>query len=57
MKEHEFAIGMTMGMAAGAALGMMMAPQKKSAVKKVADKAVKTMGEMVETISDEMGLR
>lgn len=57
MKEHEFAIGMTMGMAAGAALGIMMAPQRKSAVKKAADKAVKTMGEMVETISDEMGLR
>ena len=56
MKEHEFAMGMTMGMAAGAALGMMLAPQRKSAVKKAANKAVKTMGEVMETLSDEMGL-
>lgn len=56
MKEHDFAIGMTMGMAAGAVLGMMVAPQRKSAVKKAADKAMKTMGEVMETLSDEMGL-
>lgn len=56
MREHEFAMGMTMGMAAGAALGVLLAPQRKSAVKRAADKAVKTMGEMMETISDEMGL-
>lgn len=56
MKEHEFAKGMTMGMAAGAALGMFLAPQRKSSMKKAADKAMKTMGEVMETLSDEMGL-
>ncbi len=56
MKEHEFAKGMTMGVMAGAALGMMLAPQKKSTMKKAADKAMKTMGEVMETLSDEMGL-
>ena len=42
---------------AGTMVGATMAPKKRSSVKKAADKAVKTMGEMVETISDEMGLR
>lgn len=56
MSEHEFAKGMTMGIMAGAALGMALAPQKKSSMKKTADKVMKTMGEVMETISDEMGL-
>ena len=56
MKEHEFVKGMTMGVAAGAALGMMLASKRKSAVIKAADKAIKTMGEMMETITDEMGM-
>lgn len=56
MKEHPFAKGMTMGVMAGAALGMALAPQKKSSMKKAADKAMKTMGEVMETLSDEMGL-
>lgn len=56
MKEHEFAKGMTMGVVAGAALGMAVAPRKKHNVKKAAGKAMKTMGEVMETLSDEMGL-
>ena len=55
MKEHEFAKGMTMGVMAGAALGMVMAPRKKTNMKKAAGKAMKTMGQVMENFSDEMG--
>lgn len=56
MKQHEFAKGMTMGVAAGVALGAIMAPQKKTNVKKAAEKAMKTVGQVMEDLSDEMGL-
>ncbi len=56
MKQHEFAKGMTMGVMAGMALGAAMAPKKKSSVKKVAGKAIKTVGQVMEDLSDEMGL-
>lgn len=56
MKDHDFAMGMTMGLMAGAAMGMMMAPRKKSSVQKAADKAVRTVGEVMENLSDELGL-
>lgn len=56
MKEHDFAWGMTMGVVAGAALGMAMSPRKKSNMKKAADKAMRTVGEVMETLTDEMGL-
>ena len=36
MKEHDFAKGMGLGMLAGAAAGMLMAPKKKYNVKKAA---------------------
>ena len=55
MKEHEFMKGMTMGVVTGAALGMVMAPRKKTSVKKAAGKAMKTMGQMMENLSDDMG--
>ena len=50
MKEHEFAKGMTMGVMAGAALGMVMAPRKKTNMKKAAGKAMKTMGQVMENL-------
>lgn len=56
MKQHEFAKGMTMGVAAGMALGVMMAPKKKTNVKRAAEKAMKTVGQVMEDLSDEMGL-
>lgn len=56
MKEHEFAKGMTMGIVAGAAMGMIMAPQKKNSIQKAADKAMKTVGQVMEELSDEIGL-
>ena len=55
MKEHEFAKGMTRGVMAGAALGMVMAPRKKTNMKKAAGKAMKTMGQVMENLSDDMG--
>lgn len=56
MKQHEFAKGMTMGVAAGMALGMVMFPKKKTNVKRAAEKAMKTVGQVMEDLSDEMGL-
>ncbi len=55
MKEHEFAKGMGLGMLAGAALGAAMMPQRKSSMKRAAEKAMKTMGQAMENLSDEMG--
>lgn len=55
MKQHEFAKGMGLGMVAGAALGAAMAPKKKRSVKKAAGKAMKTMGQVMENLSDDMG--
>ncbi len=54
MKEHEFAKGMGLGMLAGAALGTAMAPRRKSSMKKAAGKAMKTVGQVMENLSDEM---
>ena len=56
MKEHEFAKGMTMGVMAGMAMGAMMMPKKKNSVKRAAEKAMKTVGQVMEDLSDEMGL-
>lgn len=54
MKETGFVKGMTMGVVAGAALGAALAPRKKPSMKKVAGKAMKTVGEVMENLSDEM---
>ena len=56
MKQHEFAKGMTMGVMAGVAVGAMVAPRKKTNVKRAAEKAMKTVGQVMEDLSDEMGL-
>ena len=56
MKEHDFAKGMTMGIVVGGAMGVAMAPKKRSSIQKAADKAMKTMGQVMEELSDEMGL-
>ncbi len=55
MKEHEFMKGMGLGVLTGAALGAAMAPRKKSSMKKAAGKAMKTMGQVMENLSDDMG--
>jgi gas vesicle protein len=56
MKQHEFAKGMTMGVMAGVAMGIAMVPRKRTNVKKAAEKAMKTVGQVMEDLSDEMGL-
>ena len=56
MKQHEFAKGMTMGVVAGMAMGVIMAPRKKTNVKRAAEKAMKTVGQVMEDLSDEIGL-
>ncbi|MCI8474355.1 MAG: hypothetical protein HFF07_03350 [Oscillospiraceae bacterium] len=55
MKQHEFAKGITMGVMAGMAMGAVLAPQKKTNVKKAAEKAMRTVGQVMEDLSDEMG--
>ena len=55
MKEHEFAKGMTMGVMAGAALGMVMAPRKKTNMNKAGGKAMMTWGLVLANRSDDMG--
>lgn len=56
-KDHDFVKGVTMGVVTGAALGMVMAPRKKTSMKKAAGKAMKTMGQVMENFSDEMGFK
>lgn len=56
MKDRDFLCGMAMGATVGAMMGVMLMPKKKSKVQKAADKAMKTMGEVIENLSEEMGL-
>lgn len=51
----KFVLGMTAGMAAGAALGMTMAPSQRR-MKHAAHKAAKHVTEAVETLTDAMGM-
>ena len=55
MKDHDFAWGMTMGIVTGTAIGWAMSPRKKNSIKKATDKAMRTVGEVMETLSDEIG--
>ena len=56
MKDQDFLWGMAMGAVAGTVMGATLAPRRKSQVKKAADKALKTVGEVMENLSEEMGL-
>lgn len=56
MKDQNFLCGMAMGAVVGTVMGVTMAPRRKSQVRKAADKAMKTVGEVMETLSEEMGL-
>lgn len=53
MSEHPFLRGMSMGVIAGAAIGMAVVPKKK-ALKNSAAKTIKAMGEMMEHVTDAM---
>lgn len=54
MTQHQFLRGVGIGVVAGAAIGMALAPKRKSALKHTAEKALKTMGEVAENISHAM---
>ncbi|WP_294552251.1 hypothetical protein [uncultured Pseudoflavonifractor sp.] len=56
MTKHQFIAGIGMGMVAGAALGMAMTGSRKREIKRAADKAIKAVGEVVENLSDTMGM-
>ena len=55
MEKHEFLRGMGVGVLAGAAIGAVMMPKKKHSMKATAGKALKTVGEVMENLSDNMG--
>ncbi len=55
MKEHGFLKGMGLGMVAGAALGAAMMPKRKPNLKRAAGKAMKTVGQVMEDLSADMG--
>ncbi len=57
MKDQDFLYGMAMGAVVGTVVGATMMPRRKSQVKRAADKAMKTVGEVMENLSEEMGLR
>jgi len=54
MKKSNFLIGMGIGVAVGSAFGISMMPKKRS--KNIVSKTLKTMGEVVDAVSDSMGL-
>lgn len=56
MTKHQFMTGAAMGIVAGTALGLAMSHTKKRDIKKAADKAIKAVGEVMENISDGMGM-
>lgn len=57
MKEQDFLCGMVMGTVVGTVVGATMMPRRKSQVKRAADKALKSVGEVMENLSEEMGFR
>lgn len=56
MMKHMFIPGIVLGAAAGTALGLAMSTSKKREIRRAADKAIKAVGEVVESISDNMGM-
>ncbi len=55
MSNVNFVKGMGIGIAAGIALGMAMAPKKRSG-KRMAGKAIKAFGEVVDNFSHVVGI-
>ena len=54
MTQHPFLSGMGLGILAGAALSMAMEPKKRD-LKRKARKAMRTVGELADDLSDTMG--
>lgn len=53
---NKFAKGIGLGLVVGSAIGVAVAPRKKSGKGSVVSKALKTMGDVIENISDVVGL-
>jgi predicted small secreted protein len=56
MTKHQFISGIGIGVLAGATLGLAMSTSKKREIKRAADKAIKAVGEVVDNISENMGM-
>ena len=56
MSNMKFLRGMGLGVAVGAAIGVACAPKGKSFKRSTAGKAIKAITDVVENISDAMGL-
>ncbi len=56
MTKHQFISGIGIGAIAGAALGMAVSTSKRREIKRAADKAMKAVGEVMDNISDNMGM-
>lgn len=58
MNNMDFIKGMGIGVIAGATIGMAAVPKKKKSptAKSIAGKALRTAGDIVENISDAMGM-
>lgn len=54
MTGDRFLVGMSLGVAAGMGLGMVMSGSKKREIRKAADKAIKAVGEVVDNLSDRL---
>lgn len=52
MKMFDFAKGMGIGIIAGASIGMMMPKRHKKNGKKIVNKALRTVGDFVDNVSE-----
>ena len=55
MNNKNFYVGMSMGLMVASAAAMIVRPRKKRCMKSAIGKALHTMGEMADSISDTMG--
>ncbi|MEG0764437.1 MAG: hypothetical protein RR281_00805 [Pseudoflavonifractor sp.] len=56
MTSNQFIAGIGIGALAGTALGMALSTTKKRDIRRAADKAVRAVGEMMENLSETMGM-
>ena len=55
MNKRNFYVGMSMGIIACVCAALAMRPRRKRCMKSAVGKALKTMGEVADSISDTMG--
>jgi len=54
MNRQDLTKGIGLGILAGAVAGALIMPKKKSSMKRAAGKAMKTVGQVMESLSDDM---